>query len=183
MPMIRKIDLVLYEPEMSAEEFVQEMKQGFLPDYITIFHAYFGQEAIEFQTNKTLEALKEQIKVSTSALQKYNPELCMRLSRACDEPTTFYGEMGVCGRLLAEEFCKPHQKQKNTPDLMNQIIGLPNTAPWIKSHLHNLRVLGNMSVHLNDNKSYEPKLPSDKELLLLLLSIQAILSHYEDIDT
>ena len=119
----------------------------------------------------------------TNTLVSNETTECELISRACDEPTTFYGEMGVCGRLLAEEFCKPHQKQKNTPDLMNQIIGLPNTAPWIKSHLHNLRVLGNMSVHLNDNKSYEPKLPSDKELLLLLLSIQAILSHYEDIDT
>ena len=86
--------------------------------------------------------------------------------------------MGVCGRLLAEDFCRSRGGKKS--DLMNQIIQLPKTAPWIKSHLHNLRVLGNMSAHLKDAELFEPKEPSDKELLLLLISIQAILGCYRD---
>jgi hypothetical protein len=88
------------------------------------------------------------------------------------------------GRRIVERLCEMHyaQNSKKRPfELWKAIEGLAsfNIAPWLRTYLHTLRVLGNEGVHVRDDQqTWAPNQLGRDDLVTGLSAIRTVLAYY-----
>jgi hypothetical protein len=66
-------------------------------------------------------------------------------------------------------------------NLLNDIEALKSAAiiaPWMISHFHSLRILGNASVHVKNSVNYIPENLQEEDLITVLVSLLRVISFY-----
>lgn len=142
-----------------------------------------GRVRVILPNTQLVESLRADVLTGLSRVDHLIPpahqQLVAELRRILryDQAAAF--EVGILGRRVAEFVVDAllHQK-KTSPDLAKKIedLGALGVAPWIKSYLHTLRMLGNESAHEKSSEKRIPKAMTSEDLAVCLFCIQRVVT-------
>ena len=149
-----------------------------------------GRRLVEKARNEVVRALSgELLSILNSSSkfkdEKYFPfvepiENSLRSEPICLQQTAAFGRSLV--ELIVKRICfSRHIGKKGS--LYDNIEKLRNNnivAPWMISHFHSLRILGNETVHVKEDVSYRPVALTDDDLFAVLVSLLRIASFWND---
>jgi hypothetical protein len=89
-------------------------------------------------------------------------------------------EIGISSRRLVEFMVNRMLRRKSRGELMLDIEALSEVgvAPWIRSYMHMLRVIGNEQAHLKNVEARRPPHVTDRDLTACLFCIQRLLDFW-----
>ena len=89
-------------------------------------------------------------------------------------------EIGISSRRLVEFIVGRLLRRKSRGDLLHDIEGLADAgvAPWIRSYMHTLRVIGNEQAHVRNVETRHPRHITDRDLTACLFCVQRLLDFW-----
>ena len=149
-----------------------------------------GRRLVEKAMNKVVRALSGELLAILSFSSKFKDEKIfpfvepiensLRSEPICLQQTAAFARSLV--ELIVKKICFSRHIGKNS-SLYGNIEKLRNNnivAPWMISHFHSLRILGNETVHFKEDVSYRPVALTDDDLIAVLVSLLRVASFWND---
>jgi O-acetyl-ADP-ribose deacetylase (regulator of RNase III) len=130
------------------------------------------------------EGLRKELDVAFSRVAglpgDQQPPNLSELRRLILSPESRALEIGISGRRLVEFMAARLLAKKVGGDLMTDIEALAAThvAPWIRSYMHTLRVIGNEQAHQRNADARHPPHVTDRDVTACLFCIQRLLDFW-----
>jgi hypothetical protein len=137
----------------------------------------------EFQTSEAVNALRAELvkqlgPYSQSPTSEKGEAFGNELLASLMNPGLSFHNIGHSGRKVAEYICQTIGEGSGDRNLTSRIDALEGIAPWIRTHLHNLRTLGSQSRQKTEIGHPRSQM-SNQEMLSLMVSIHRLIVFLE----
>ena len=159
------------------------------PAWVEAMDSVLHRRTVSPAADSVAQALKleilEQIQSSEPLTSPPFEDSSVGIIRELQDDEVSIQRLATFGRILTEKMVREITVSEGLPWKGNLYEGIyelgrhRRIAPWIISHFHTLRVLGNETVHGNQSEDYVPADLQDSDLVPVLACLSRILSFWE----
>ncbi len=157
--------------------------------WIEAMDSVLHRRTISSTADSVAQALKSEILVEIQSSEPYSSspfrESSVGITRELQSDEVSIQRLATFGRILIEQIVREIVLSEglswngNLFEGISQLTKHKKIAPWIISHFHTLRVLGNETVHGSPDDHYVPADLQDSDLVPVLACLSRILSFWK----